>query len=150
MEKELKQLNELLADKTLEIGSRYIGQKCGSKMVCVKNDGNFIWGRIYRYGELLKTIYKEEIKSGLVIIGHPVTLARVLLKLREIDFREKNWFDFLYVDRHGWILGGDNKEPPAILKDPNTNIPLVWNLEKDTLEQQSEETILFLYELFIN
>jgi hypothetical protein len=122
----------------LEIGADYIG-KNGDKYKCVVNKGNFVWGRLYRYGELRKTIYKDEIKYPFEIIGRDLTLEDVLIfvgeKNRELDKKLVS-FRFYYTDKiclqfeqEGKLKAVWELNQPAHLQEESTIQGLIYLLK---------------------
>lgn len=101
---------------------RMITQECigGFKaLTIIEDEGDMV----YAYPE---TFYQ---KDEMRIVGRPIRLADVLLALRAagtLNFKVIVKKDSIWED-HG--------------------IKELWNLRADDLEQQSEETISFLYEL---
>lgn len=80
-------------------------------------------------------VQSEKNMAGYIeIIGRPIRLADVLLALN----RKSNTSGYWAVDTTGAWLD---------MRKSVRHIMSEWNLRKDSLDEQSEETISFLYEL---
>jgi len=97
-------------------------------------------------GEDFERVIKESISRSsafshtfptVEIIGRPIRLADVLLATHQKQVP----IPWIAVDSYGEFLGYWDKA-----KEPISN-GLSWNLYKDSLEEQSEETVAFIYDL---
>lgn len=146
-----ERLNELLSDKTLSFGCRVISPS-GRKITLArfqkttgKEVTNFVGQKIIaepatkEYGifiteEGTEYYFAWSEGSKTQILGHPVTLGRVLFQMEKLIKPEKfmEFCDYRYI----LVTGG---------KNPNER---KWDLSKDSLNQQSPETIDFLFSIF--
>ena len=134
----LKQVIQKANPEIMEnkLGCEYIGRN-GDKFVTVKYQGNYVWRRLYRHGELQQIIYKEEIKPGFKILGRPITLADVLIAM---DKKVKG--NSFFVEMNGnFRMWGDR----GLVVAPYAN----WNFLKNNLDDQDEPTLKFLTDLLV-
>ena len=87
--------------------------------------GDLVWISSVPFGSMTIDISKDEIKNGgeFEIIGHPIRLSHVLLTFCKSEKR--------------YIVDTDYLNSISI---ENLQDEALWNLEKDTLEDQSPET----------
>lgn len=125
-----KWLIEKLSDKTLSFGciieepSGYIGKYLGK----TSNGINLLI--LYPSG----IVFAEYDKLEHRILGHPIGIARVLSKVNEFPLLQFGLFD------EGACFYQEFKRKKQIL--------CKWDLAHDNLEEQSDETIDYLYNLF--
>lgn len=120
------------------------------------------------FTDLGHSFYDDTIKDGHIrrnsldkphmwkIIGRPVRLADVLLAIgnHQDKWRETNWFTWVFpvaqeLGKSGeWanFCGYSHDKGWALLTNKD-KCPVGWNLRADDLEDQSEDTIEFIYSL---
>lgn len=89
----------------------------------------------------------KKLSAALAIFqDRPIRLADVLLAIE--NTRDKNLKKWYAVSTSGLFLENKvEKITPRIYAHPMISTLRSWNLRKDSLEEQSEETITFLAEL---
>jgi len=131
----LTKLTDILADKTLSFGCvlKHPTHK-GRWIITEIKEGKYVYTRDFEANKgIMFTNEMIEYDGGVKIIGHPVTLARIMFKSNYLNKP-------IYIDNYEY---GE-----AVINDGDGNL-CNWNLEKDTLDQQSPETINYLAELFL-
>jgi len=135
-EDKLTQLTDLLADKTLSFGCRLQNNWSDSHKpyVFIRKAGKntVTWSEQFKQQMLIGAKRIDDDREPFEIIGHPVTLARVL----EMWEEKHNDANYKVKWKEHW------SKMPDIVNG--------WDFKKDTLDQQPPETINYLAELFLS
>lgn len=156
-----------IRQKAIEANPEIVELKFGCEVVLDKNKKSIalsedLQGRMHFFSihhpvSELQAIGLELIKNGEIkIIGRPVRLADVLLAIgnHQDKWRETNWFTWVFpvaqeLGKSGeWanFCGYSHDKGWALLTNKD-KCPVGWNLRADDLEDQSEDTIEFIYSL---
>lgn len=101
---------------------------------------------------LTYTEYKEMMEHRVPIkqiLGRPIRLADVLIAIAVAEARDKmHWFE---INAHGEMEWKESRFSSRWNEPQDRRVAKCsWNLHKDSLDDQSEETINFLHDILCN
>lgn len=126
--------------------------RCGG---CKRKYAEYVNGCVFCWRDDLSREENQKLFPNRSVwpVAREIRLADVLLAIGENaeNWRKNNWFTWVFPFADGLngfagFKGYSHKEGFAMLTN-DARKPIGWNLRKDSLEDQSEELIEFLYNI---